>query len=122
MDAISLPDVAGQSDTETADCYVDYNAFFECDGDPSIPGVTGELIKFEPLADDCEPGATGSGTFTFYSDLPPVPVNENILALVDKAGQTSCYGQLTGVFPALACDPVGNEAQTWGTVKSLYRN
>lgn len=104
------------------DCTVEYEAFLECNGDPSIPGVDGILFKFEPIEDEfCEPGPVGSGTFVFYSDLGPVPVNEDILAVVDKAGQESCTGTITGVFPGMSCDPVPTDGGNLGSLKSLYR-
>ena len=84
--------------------------------------MSGILFKFEPIeADGCEPGPTGTGTFFFYSDLAPVPVDEEFVALVDKAGQASCSGTITGVFPAMACDPVPSTIYGLDRLKSLYR-
>lgn len=120
-DAISFPAIGGTSDGEY-DCTVEYMAYLECNGDPSIPDVDGILFKWEPIeAEGCEPGPTGTGTFHFYSDMAPVPVNEENLAMVDKGGQLACTGALTGVFPGLACDPVSTEARSMDSMKSLYR-
>lgn len=112
---------AGSSDGEY-DCTVEYMTYLECGGDPSIPDIEGILFKFEPdESEGCEPGPTGTGTFVFYSDLAPVPVSEEVIALVDKAGQESCTGMITGVFPGMACDPVPTAEKSFGTVKSLFR-
>jgi len=119
--AIMFSEIAGQSDGED-DCTVNYMAELECSGDPSIPEVDGILFKFEPIEEeDCEPGAMGTGSFVFYSDLPPVPVDEEFLALIDKGGQESCTGSITGVFPGMACDPVSNIPKTLNSMKSLFR-
>jgi hypothetical protein len=120
-EAIYFDAISGTSDGEY-DCTVEYLAEIECNGDPSIPGVDGILFKFEPIeTEGCEPGPTGTGTFVFYSDLAPVPVAEELLALVDKAGQESCSGSLTGVFPGLACDPVPTVERSMDGLKSLFR-
>ena len=109
---------------ETAEpdgCTVFYDAFLECDGDPSIEGIEGFLLKFEPIEDEgCEPGEMGMGTFVFYSDFPPAPIDEDYVSLVDKHGQLYCTGTLTGDFPGIPCNPVANEGATWTQVKGLY--
>ncbi len=120
-EAIFFDAIAGSSDGEGG-CSVDYAANLECSGDPSIPGVDGILFKFEPMEGmGCEPGPVGTGIFVFYSDLAPVPVDEEFAALVDKAGLQSCTGSLTGVFPGMACDPVPTESSTFDGIKSFYR-
>jgi hypothetical protein len=101
-------------------CETPYYGDLSCKGDPSIPGVGGVTLKFEPM-EGCEPGTFGGASFTFYSDLRPAPVNQDILSLVDKSGQNSCFGSLTGEFPGLPCDPVAAEDTSWGRVKGLYR-
>jgi hypothetical protein len=113
--------ILGTSNGDPADCEVEYETFLECDGDPSIPGDEGIIFKFEPIEGDCEPGTTGTGTFAFYSDLGPAPIDEELLSLIDKFGQLTCSGYLTGQFPSLACDPVSNGANTWDAVKGLFR-
>ncbi len=80
------------------------------------------MFKFEPIEDaGCEPGPVGHGTFVFYSDLAPVPMNEEFVALIDKASQESCTGNVSGVFPGLACDPVANDHINIGGMKSLFQ-
>jgi len=120
-DALIWSDPVGSS-TGTFGCTVDYRAYLECKGDPSIPGTDNYLLKFEPMESAmCEPGNTGTARFVFYSNLPPAPIDEDVLSIVDKAGRTFCYGNLSGFFPSMACDPVGVEGSTWGTIKSQYR-
>jgi len=122
MDALSWGDPIGSSDGYPMPCTVYYQGFLECQGDPSIPGVTGYLLKFEPIYDEsCEPGPTGMATFTFYSDLPPSPIDEEALSSVDKNGQEHCFGTLEGEFPTMACDPVINQDSSWGNVKGMFR-
>jgi hypothetical protein len=120
-DALVLVQPAGTSEGEGG-CTVPYDAFLDCNGDPSIPGVTGVLLKFEPdESAGCEPDVTGMATFVFYSDRPPVPVDEDILSLVDKYANNFCFGNLTGEFPGLVCDPVPSDDTNWSHLKSLYR-
>ncbi len=120
MQAISWNEIIGSSASDT--CTVNYNGFLECSGDPSIPGADGILLKFEPVEGmDCEPGTMGSATFVFYSNLPPAPIDADILSLVDKYALNSCQGSLTGDFPSMACDPVSTETLKWGSAKSLFR-
>ncbi len=118
-ESIVFDAIAGSSDGED-DCMVDYTSELACNGDPSIdmPGI---MFKFEPIEGDCEPGATGTGTFVFYSDLAAVPIDEQAFTIVDKAAQEFCTGTLTGVFPGMVCDPVANDELPLGTLKSLYR-
>ena len=115
-------DPSGSSDGVPMGCTVDYQTFLECEGDPSIPGVDGILLKFEPIFDEaCEPGPTGTGTFVFYSNLPPYPIDEEILSVVDKFAGEFCFGHMAGDFPTIPCDPVGDENSTWGNLKGLFR-
>ncbi len=122
VDAIRFTDVAGTSDGVPDDCLVEYYAMVECNGDPSIPGVEGIIIKWEPstMSDDCEPGPVGMGSFTFYSDFAPVPVDETLPILIEKNSGESCSGTITGVFPGLDCNPVSTSASTLSEVKGLY--
>ncbi len=122
LDALSWGDPVGSSDGYPMPCTVDYQGFLECEGDPSIPEVTGILLKFEPIYDEfCEPGPTGTATFVFYSNLPPAPIDEDVLSGVDKNGQQFCFGHMSGDFPSMACDPVGNENSSWGHLKGIFR-
>ena len=122
MDALSWDYPVGSSNGYPDPCTVEYEGFLECEGDPSIPEMTGFLLKFEPIEDEnCEPGPTGTGTFIFYSNLPPAPIDEEILSVVDKHANEYCFGFLAGDFPAMACDPVGNEDSSWGNLKGIFR-
>jgi hypothetical protein len=120
--ALAWEPLAGWSIGVPDGCMVDYEAFLECDGDPSIPGIGGILLKFEPIEDEsCEPGPIGSGTFLFYSDVAPEPIDADNLFLVNKHALFACEGQLTGEFPGLACDPVANSAADWTTIKRIFQ-
>jgi len=120
VDALSFADIAGSSDGVPDGCMVDYYAEINCNGDPSIPGDEGIIIKWEPIEEGCEPGPTGTGHFTFYSDYAPVPVNADLPVLIEKNSGESCSGTITGVFPGLECDPVSAEATTWTELKQRY--
>lgn len=115
-----LVNPAGESDG-VGGCTVPYDVHLECSGDPSIPGADGILLKFEPQETDCEPANTGTATFVFYSDLGPVPVDEDILSVVDKHATQYCFGNLSGEFPGMACNPVPDAGAAWGSVKGQYR-
>ncbi|MCK9994703.1 MAG: hypothetical protein KAH56_00315 [Candidatus Krumholzibacteria bacterium] len=122
VDALSWGDPIGSSNGYPEPCTVQYSGYLECEGDPSIPEVTGYLLKFEPIEDEfCEPGPTGTGTFIFYSNLPPAPIDEEILSVVDKHAGEYCFGNMSGEFPAMACDPVGDEGSSWGNLKGIFR-
>ncbi len=121
MDALSWDDPIGSSNGDPF-CTVDYTGNLECNGDPSIPGVDGILLKFEPIEGlGCEPGVTGTASFVFYSHLGPAPIDEDILSLVDKFAGNSCFGSLSGDFPSMSCDPVETDKLEWGSAKSMYR-
>ena len=120
-EALAWEDPIGSSDGYPEGCTVYYYGMLECHGDPSIPGVDGFLLKFEPYEyESCAPGPTGIGTFVFYSDYGPAPIDDDILSVVDKHGQASCIGTLTGEFPGIPCDPLAGEGATWTSVKELY--
>lgn len=116
--AISFAPVIGSSGMS---CPVNYYGELNCQGDPSIPGVAGIVLKLEPFEGGCEPGTTGTGTFVFYSNLGPASINEDAVTLVDKFGLNYCFGSLSGDFPSMPCNPVGDESATWGTFKGMFR-
>jgi hypothetical protein len=116
--AISFDSIIGQSGTT---CPVDYAADLNCQGDPSIPGVYGVVLKLEPNEELCEAGTVGQGTFVFYSNLGPAAIDEDALTLVDKFGQNYCFGSLTGDFPSMPCNPVSDANSSWGSVKGMFR-
>ncbi|MBU8869647.1 MAG: hypothetical protein KOO60_02115 [Gemmatimonadales bacterium] len=120
-DALFFEGLPGISEGDPMGCEVEYETTLECDGDPSIPGVEGILFKLEPVSLECEPGVTGTLTFTFYSDYSPAPIDEEILLLIDKHGQQACSGTLSGMFPALSCDPVSSQSVSWDAMKGLFR-
>lgn len=100
---------------------VHYYGLFQCDGDPSIPGTAGPMLKFEPFEDDCEPGPVGSGQFVYYSDWPPAEVvTPNQIIVLIKYGGESCEGELTGVLPVCTC-PTSTRSTSWGDVKKRFR-
>jgi len=111
--------VSGQAVGEN-DCVVEFETELNCNGDPSI-GLEGILLKFEPIEMECEPGTIGTATLFFFSDREPAPIDEEVLLLFDKFGQLTCSGYLSGVFPALPCDPVDAEGMSWDTIKGLFR-
>ena len=77
-------------------------ARYEADGDPSL-NITEPLLKFEPHPGAIRgPGPVGWGRFVFYSDKPPAPIATPNSFLSQKFGTYSSFGQVTGVFPALA--------------------
>jgi hypothetical protein len=118
--SLQFPTPAGTSTGNPNSCAVTYDWILGCNGDPSIH-LTDLVMKLEPRdSSSCSPGTVGQGTFTFFSEYPPAQIAERNMVLVDKFGQLVCYGQLTGVFPGLPCDPTAAEPSTWGAVKSLY--
>ncbi|MBN1826616.1 MAG: hypothetical protein JW958_10135 [Candidatus Eisenbacteria bacterium] len=122
--SFGAPDTAGTSNgwLSKRNCTVSYEAGFECNGDPSIPGDEGPLVKWEPKSDpfDCEPGNYGSGSFVFYSDWAPAPVDSGNCYLLIKYATQNCCGELTGVLPECTC-VTSVENQSWGGVKKLFR-
>ncbi|MFH1845443.1 MAG: hypothetical protein ABIF77_19840 [bacterium] len=118
--ALTWGDPIGFSHESPSYCLVYYYGEFLCHGDPSI-SVDGIMLKFEPYENpECEPGTGGVATFTFYSDYPPVPIAEDNLFLSDKFSGYVGFGPVTGVFPAIPCDPVETERATWGDLKQGY--
>jgi len=89
---------------------------FECDGDPSL-GIDEPLYKFDYVEDTgCEPLNVGMLTIVFCSNFALATIATPNLLLVDKHAQLTCSGGISGVFPGLPCDPVGNLDESWGTV------
>ncbi len=103
-------------------CTAQFGTELDCSGDPSIPGVDGTLLKFEPVEGEiCELDVTGTATLVFYSSYGPYPIDAEALALVDKFAGNYCFGMVTGVFPTLACDSIPDEKDSWGNIKGQYR-
>ena len=116
--AISFGSPIGTSGTS---CLVDYYGELNCQGDPSIPGVAGIVLKLEPVEDVCEAGVMGQGTFVFTSNLGPAAIDEDALTLEDKFSTRYCFGSLSGDFPSMPCNPVSTDDESWGAVKGMFR-
>jgi len=101
-------------------CQVPYSGAYVCKGDPSIADMTGPAIKFTPDETLCSTDETGSGTFVFYSPLPPGPPQYDANAIAIKHGTSTCYGPLYGPLPLCDCS-VPAQATTWGKMKDIYR-
>jgi hypothetical protein len=121
---ISFPDPAGTStgvDNNTEEpCELGYLGFIECNGLEDI--TTDVVVKFEvPDNVPCEPIQSGTGTWIFYSTLPPMNWNQYSGAVTLKYGEMLCSGDLSGQLPFCHdCIPVQTEERTWGAIKSLY--
>jgi hypothetical protein len=107
---------------EGSPCSLDYLGQYACTGDPSIPSeLNGPAVKFEPDAGAaCEPGLTGSGTFCFYSPMPPRAPTGVSTGIAIKHGQQVCYGPLFGEFPSCDC-ALPTRVSSWGALKASYR-
>ena len=100
---------------------VPYVGSYVCKGDPSIKNTTtGPAIKFEPDETLCSTDEAGTGTFVFYSPLPPSPSDIQPNAVAIKHGLDTCYGPIIGPLPLCDCS-VPADNTTWGKVKSYYR-
>jgi hypothetical protein len=101
-------------------CVVSYVAEYKCMGDPTIKATTpGAAIRLHALEDGCNNDGSGSGTFVFYSPLPPGGQETYLDAIALKQGTDTCYGALVGVLPMCDCSvPAG--PTTWGKLKGYY--
>jgi len=95
-------------------------AKFECNGDPSLD-IRDPLYKFD-FKDErgCDPDPSGNVRVWFLADQPPAPITTPNAFLVGKYAGETITGEVTGVFPGLACNPVGNRSMTWSRVKVGY--
>jgi hypothetical protein len=125
LDVIYFPDPAGTStgiDNITEEpCEVIYQGYLECNGLEDI--TTDDVVKFEvPDNQTCEPTHYGTGTWIFYSTMPPLPWDEYINAAMLKYGEMMCWGDISGQLPnCFECVPTSVERSTWGKIKSIYR-
>jgi hypothetical protein len=102
-------------------CLVSYTADYRCMGDPSIQGTTpGAAIRLHAIDDGCENDGAGTGSFVFYSPLPPGGDGMYGDAIALKQNGTTCYGVLMGYLPMCDCTVPAGPA-SWGRVKSVYR-
>ncbi|MGH7340663.1 MAG: hypothetical protein ACREKH_09255, partial [Candidatus Rokuibacteriota bacterium] len=84
-------------------CDTEYAGEYVCMGDPALPpSFWAPAVKFEPSS-GCEPGLQGTGTFCFYSPMPPVQTAPQPDGLVIKHGQDICAGTLVGQVPGCEC-------------------
>lgn len=119
---IHFDDPAGSSsgiDNVTGDpCTSLYQGTHDCDGDRSLPGSTGPLVKWDVIVGStCEPDLTGSGTFCFLSPMPPGSSESH--TIVVATGPGFCTATVTGTAPSCAVTP--NARTTWGLIKLIYR-
>jgi len=105
----------------TGSCTVPYAGVYACKGDPSIKDMTtGPAVKFVPDETLCSTDETGTGTFAFYSPLPPGPSQVQPNAVAIKHGTDTCYGPLIGALPVCDCS-VPASLTSWGKMKDFYR-
>ncbi len=98
----------------------DIESKFECHGDPGLE-TDDPVYKFEFVAvRGCDPQPSGHYQVQFLSDLPPYPITRSNRFLTAKFGQERVDGEITGVFPALQCNPIASETVSWGQVKAGY--
>ncbi|MDD3641957.1 MAG: hypothetical protein PHQ19_00615 [Candidatus Krumholzibacteria bacterium] len=120
---IGFPAPAGTSTGEYDDApcdNVEYIGEAECGGYEDI--TTDDVIKFEVLAGECEPVDSGTGTWVFYSTLPPLDDAVYGNAVMIKYGEMTCWGDLSGQLPdCWDCISVGTSEQSWGATKTIYR-
>ena len=111
---------SGTSNGEPEPCTVEYEGEYLCTGDPSIPDdMNGPVVKHNAISeDDCEAGTAGTGTWCFYTSLPPAPVSGHAVAI--KHGQEVCYGQIVGQLPMCQCSTPAHHS-SWGRMKAVYR-
>lgn len=101
---------AGFSTTETEltnPTAMGWSGYFNRTGDPTT-GLTNPALKFNDpyFPVDAEPGPTGYGTFSFYSNI--LPENGTLVdGLFAKSGSgvEDIFGDLTGDFPSCTIVP-----------------
>ena len=102
-------------------CTVPYAGVYACKGDPSIKdATTGSAVKFEPDEAVCTTAEAGTGTFVFYSPLPPSAPEHYVDAIAIKHGPDTCWGKIVGSLPICDCSVPTTEV-TWGRMKGIYR-
>ena len=125
MSAIVIPDPVGHSTGLPEGCDLTYSGRLSCDGDPDSD-LEGLLLILTPdYTEGCELDSSGNGSFIFYSDMAPADIvweypNWYPFFTVTTSG-SRCSIPLSGVFPALSCDPVSSESTSWSALKSMYR-
>ncbi len=121
---VQFPTPAGQSTgaDNGSECTVLYTGSYLCTGDPSIPpNLRQPTAKFEATAGQtCQPQTVGSGTWCFYSSLPPGDPATHPDVIVIKHGNTACTGDVTGQLP-ICRPPTAVSEASWGAVKGLFK-
>jgi len=118
---IKFPTPAGVASPPDDSCDLYFSGEYVCKGDPALPAaMNGPAVKFNPNGNSCNALTAGTGTFCFYSPMPPAPSATHSNALAIKDGQNICYGDLTGSLPSCDC-ALPAQATTWGNLKATYR-
>jgi len=123
---VQFDDPAGHtvSDNDGTICEDDYYGEYVCMGDPSLPAdMNGPAVKWEPYMNPdpgCEPGTSGTGSFCFYSPLPPGESTTHTDAIAIKHGTETCYGDVSGVLPICDCTVHTHDASL-GELKSHFQ-
>lgn len=114
---ILFPSPAGST---ISTCEAFFGGALRCTGDPSVDEI-GVLLKFERLADEeCLPGKQGTGTFVFYTNLPPRASQTYEDVILIKNGRFKDYGDLVGQLPG--CQLTNpTEDNSWGRIKTIFR-
>jgi hypothetical protein len=113
---------AGSASPSDNSCILHFFGEYVCKGDPSLPSaMNGPAVKFQPdTSSTCDPLLAGSGTFCFYTQMPPAASTTHTNALAIKNGLNICYGNLVGSLPICDCS-LPTQDLTWGRLKSAYR-
>ena len=104
-------------------CIVDYLGEYLCQGDPTVPAdLRKPTVKWDAVTgpNGCEPGTTGTGTWCFYTQLPPAPFSVSPNSIAIKHGNQVCVGAVSGTLPMCRCT-VPTLSSTWGIIKAAYR-
>ncbi len=97
-----------------------FDAELLMEGDPSLQ-IHVPVLRYTPRADSqVRPAPDGTAVFTFWSDLPPWPIDQPNDLLSEVFGGDHAFGDILGVFPGLPCDPITAEESDWGEVKARY--
>jgi len=121
---IYFPKTAGTSsgihDPGGQPCEAKFVGSLLCEGKQGV--TTDNVVNFEAQIRDCEPGASGTGEWIFYSTMAPLPWAEYPNAIIIKHGGTHCTGDLSGQLPdCFECSEVSTEEGSWGSIKTIYR-
>jgi len=121
---IYFPSPAGTSsgfhDPGSQPCEARFVGSLHCGGIQDI--TTDNVVNFEVHKGDCEPAASGTGEWIFYSTMAPLPWAEYPNAVILKHGGMLCTGDLSGQLPnCFECSAVSTDEGSWGSIKSLYK-